>query len=425
VGARRFAAKKRREDKFKSGLLHKRGVPVSGGLAEEIARLAKLPQVLKRRKSARIEYPSAFSFIEDPDPTILALNQTIQAIRARPKDIQFDQSACVQLDLCAASVLNALVRDARKRYSVRCRGVLPRDRAAAEIAEATGLKKELQIEANRTLGARYLHFPLSEGYANRIHKGVSSDKNLHATRITQYINDCFKTVGFVLTESGNGHLSAMTSEVIDNAETHSLSRRWWVAGYLRQSDRNQIGDCHLVIFNTGRTISQSLQTLPSSSRLRGKIEKLVSLHRNSGFLGFGPDWTEENLWTLYALQQGVSAKNVASGLAPAKDDGQGTVDLIRWFLALGRRKDGMAEPRMAITSGSTHILFDGTHELFIKRIDENMTQKQITFNRQRSLDFPPEKKYVRTIKEFFPGTVISLRFFFDKNFLAEKTHGKR
>jgi uncharacterized protein YaiE (UPF0345 family) len=74
--------------------------------------------------------------------------------------------------------------------------------------------------------------------------------------------------------------------------------------------------------------------------------------------------------------------------------------------------------KMCILSGAAYILFDGTYELF-PTIVNGETLSQISFNRQMDLEVPPDEKYVFRLKNFFPGTIISLRFSLNSHHLAE------
>ncbi len=385
------------------------------GLAFEIGELKEISQPSSRRpKLRRIEYPRVFSFIENPEETIRALDHTVRVILSRPRRMEFDQSKCVDVDLCAASVLNALVRDARRKQSIRCAGVLAEDAEANEILRATGLPKELAVQGVNTVPRGFSNFALTQGRARTSSEAMRSDKGLLSTRLTQYVDQCLKQFGSRLTDNGRQHIAELTAEVIDNAERHSGKVRWWIAGYLRRKPNDELGDCHIVIFNVGDSIAQSLRKLPSNASLRGDIEALVAKHRKGGIFGFGPKWQEDDLWTLYALQQGVSARNVQPPGSPIGDNGQGTIRMIQWFQELGKRADGAESPKMAVVSGATYILFDGQYSIRNQVVGNGRIRKVITFNDQNSLEYPPDERCVRSLDESFPGTMISLRFFLDR-----------
>jgi hypothetical protein len=160
--------------------------------------------------------------------------------------------------------------------------------------------------------------------------------------------------------------------------------------------------CHLVLFNFGDTIFESLQQNSTSYEMREKIIGLVKHHTDRNFFDFSKrKWQEESLWTLYALQDGVSRYKSTEG---GEDRGKGTVRMLEALAGLS------AEQRqMVIVSGSTCIQIDGTYTIQEGPIDGN-AQKTIAFNSQNSLLDPPDERAVRSLDARFPGTLISLRF---------------
>lgn len=397
-----------------------------------MARLWQLEPVLPARGVARIVIPKAFSFIEDPDAAIDVAMNIVNTIRRRPARILVDQSGMQEIDFCAASLLNALVRDARRRYGVSCEGSLPSNPDLNELVLATGLPEELRTQGAkvRIYGrgeheAEAFHsFRLREGYRKRVSRRVAPDKSLATTGLTRYLDECLNRFGFALTSDGKDFASTMCAEVLDNAERHSGEDRWWVAGYLRHKGADRLGDCHIVIFNVGLSIAESLRSLPPTAALRKEIETLVTRHRSAGLFRRGAQWNENTLWTLYALQQGVSAMNSQEQGLSVLDNGQGTIKLVDFFLRLGRRQDGQAGPKMAIVSGDTQILFDGVYGVQTVKTRSGEPQRVVTFNQSGSLSERPDAKYVRSIRRYFPGTIISMRFYIDPEFLREFSHDR-
>ncbi len=346
------------------------------------------------------------------------ITDVVRAILKRPRELFFDQREITQVDLCAASVLNALVRDASQVYGVRCRGFLPRDPEANEIVRATGLPRILRALPAEGNPKDFMHFELTEGRKIPV-IGQPADKHFLTTKVTHYVNDCLKRFGSQLTEEGREFLSSLAVEVIDNAERHSGQTQWWIAGYLRQRPGAPVGDCHLVIFNFGKSFAESLQTLPDDAVLRQGAERLVEVHRSS----FRASWTEADLWSLYALQQGVSAQNTQVAGEPLGHNGQGTCEMINLFQLLGQRRDGNGSPLMALVTGSTYFRFDGRYPMETVADAGGIKRKMITFNDARSLNVPPDPERVWGLRRPFPGSIISLRFFLDKHYLEALHRG--
>ena len=131
------------------------------------------------------------------------------------------------------------------------------------------------------------------------------------------------------------------------------------------------------------------------------------------------------LYTLFALQEGVSRlKN--NSVEGNRRRGLGTVYLIQNFQQIGKTHDNK-NPLMTITSGNTHIKFDGSYKLRQKEFNKSEIgggkRRIIAFNEDNDIFQPPDSKFVRRLNTFFPGTIISMKFFFDGEYLTQIMQG--
>jgi hypothetical protein len=123
------------------------------------------------------------------------------------------------------------------------------------------------------------------------------------------------------------------------------------------------------------------------------------------------EFEEETLWTLYALQEGVTS------IAPViyKRRGNGSIQFIESFFNIkGRQKNADEISRMTILSGNTNITFDGTYNITEHKIEiENF--KYMTFNQSGRIEDKPDKKFVKFVDNYFPGTIISAKILFNED----------
>jgi hypothetical protein len=180
------------------------------------------------------------------------------------------------------------------------------------------------------------------------------------------------------------------------------------------------GECHIVIFNYGPSIYDTLCAPEVSPKLLEDLHKLSDHHETRGalsrkILSRKSPLTEECLWTLYALQDRVSRFNGQPG---KPDRGAGTVKLIEFFEQLA----GNAPMRMCILSGGAYILFDGKHRIKPMKVGAEEL-KVIAFNEDNDIWQAPDPQYVRQLKVGFPGTVISIRLTLDPNVLERLAQG--
>lgn len=359
-----------------------------------------------------VEIPNPFSCVERPDDVIQAVRTVAVAVESGSlKSIVFDHSKMVDYDLAAEAVLDVVarevVRERRRRYrrSVELRGMFPSDANASRFIRGIGISRHLQVEdvqLSREERAKLLVFekhrrsgPPPGGIPYSTYKGQVVQE------FVDHINQCLGTVKLALTAVGRLRLCEYTGEVIDNVDQHAGSNHWFVAGYLDTSLSPPM--CEVAIFNFGRTFAESFQSLPPDSFAWSQVQPYLDAHRNRGWFTPG-SWTEDDLLTLVSLQGGISSKSIG------QDDirGQGSTDLIRYFQDVHAACDDQAlSPQMAIVSGATHIIFDGTYRL---GMDTN-GRWTIAFNSENLLSKPPDRKFVRHMNGvFFPGTIVSIRF---------------
>jgi hypothetical protein len=238
------------------------------------------------------------------------------------------------------------------------------------------------------------------------------------TQLTEYFNGLLKSKGFELSRRGENHFSMLIGEVIDNAEQHSHKNNWFVAGYMSENNVDGYGECSIAIFDFGSTIHKSLSEAELDESLRENINKLILNHTKRRYFSLEKRWTEENLWTLFALQEGISRYNVRGETSR----GHGTVNMIEFFLKLGGTNAIKTRSKMALISGNTYILFDGTHKLRTVNIDGEKRQI-IAFNDENDLAERPQQEFVKHLSGKFPGTMIVMKFYLEKAFL-ESIHPK-
>ena len=308
-------------------------------------------------------------------------------------------------------MISALGRVIKDTLPVQFRGHFPNSPEEHLIVLATGLPKELGVQLPSPDG--FLTFPLRIGRKGTATGSTSQPLETTTTKLVQYINRCLEKYGWALNHEGARYLTALVGEVLGNAEDHSARRHWWVSGYLRQPSSTAYGDCHISIFSFGRSISDSIQSLPQDSLLSQEIERLISKHQK-GRLFVAKKWQPENLRTIYALQEGVSRYNTSSTTLGHR--GRGTADLIEFFSELGQSTHRQAKPKMCLVSGRTHIVFDGRYQMQ-KTSFHDGTARTIAFNKNNDLSNPPDSSAVKWLRHPFPGTLISLKFYIDPTHL--------
>jgi hypothetical protein len=252
---------------------------------------------------------------------------------------------------------------------------------------------------------------------------VSSDgskadyKDKQQARFVDHIQSCLRDHRWELTGLGVQQLGTYIGEILANAEDHADYLDWTVQGYL--DNTLTVPMCEIAIFNFGRSIAESMQSAGKDGYTWKQVSPYIEMHAKRKL--FGGPWREEDLLTVIALQSHVSRLNTSEQTTR----GQGTVEFIEFFQRihnLCNRATG--EARMAIVSGSTYILFDGTYKLVTR---EEGAGKTIAFNATNDLYDKPDPKYVKNLGDYrFPGTIISIKFplsLADSSLVEEVTNG--
>lgn len=361
--------------------------------------------------SLQVTIPSTFSTIAQPIRVISLIGQLAKTLRQnRARSIHLDHSKLKEYDLAANALLDVVAveltqEDRIKRRKIRWRGTYPKDQNIRLFIQALGIVKHLGIEheapkANQVAALRIFDVRNRHYYHNSDPTRVDYKSKI-VRKFADHINECLRDHGRELKIESRHKLCSYTGEILDNAVEHSGMVDWTIQGYL--DNDSPVPMCEIAIFNFGRTIAETLGSLPKDSYTWKQIAPYLLRHRRNRF--FGHSWSEDDLLTLVALQGHVSSKNRSA----SDTRGNGSVDLIEFFQKVSSECNGHGEPKaaMAILSGKTHILFDGTYPLEV----QSDGRKTITFNKEGDLYVPPDQKYVRGLQGvFFPGTIISVRF---------------
>lgn len=415
---RALKAKRRR---YKKRLSVKRLIDKHRMISSQFGRRSKILMMLAKEYSksnidrkfrVRFTIPENFSIIERPELTIRALSALAQEM-TKPKIAQIflDFQNLSTCDLGANSLLDVLVDELATQARLTGRkiywkGTYPVDQAHRRFMKAMGVIKRLKITHEYPTQDEKEKLTLFDKrckhYVRAMRPNCADMKSVVSQKFADHFDSCLASISRVLKPDAKGRLCQYIGEIIDNAEEHAGMLDWTIQGYL--DTQLDIPMCEIVIFNFGKTIAQTFENLPETNFARLQIKKYIDLHKGKGF--FFKGWCEEDLYTLIALQGGVSSKNTSC----LDTRGNGTVDLIEFFqkihLECGNNQSTQ-EATMVVVSGSTYVLFDGTYKMQLN----DKGNWIIAFNSTNDLSHKPDSKYVRHLDNaIFPGTLISVKF---------------
>lgn len=357
--------------------------------------------------------PDDFRISTNPDPVIKCLkNMFMGIISKRIKRIHFDHTKCQSIDLSASALMDSIVLSALSSDNnliKNCKGKYFKDNEVGQFLDRSGLTKHLcYLDKDFTLENNYENIDKNYiGYDLKpCNYNLEADKI--TTEITKYYNKCLKTQGLELNEKGENFFFKIIGEIIANCNDHGNKKiDWYVQGHYCIT-KNNIGKFYLTIFNFGDSIYELLKKETTDETLK-RLNNITTLHNEN----FDNNWNEEMLWTLYALQDGVSRLRDSSS-STQYSRGTGTITFIDAFYSLGKNNSGK-EPIMSITSGNTHIIFNSNYTISEDGI--------IAFNKENDLNIIPDFNNVKKIKNYFPGTIINIDMYIDRDYLVKYKEG--
>lgn len=207
----------------------------------------------------------------------------------------------------------------------------------------------------------------------------------------------------------------MISEILNNAEDHGFLNTWYCFGNLFESNpslspNDVVGEINLAFMNLGDSIYQGFEkTKLLNNQLYSQMEIMYNkVMLISGFKTF----TRENLFTLYALQEGFSRLKYER-----EDRGTGTIKFISSFLELGDYENSEMKcfPHLSIYSGNTYLRC--TPDL--KPFDLEGV-KYLSLNKNNNLTEPPDLNSLKSLPMKFPGTLLVVKIFLNESHLNFK-----
>ncbi|MDR6873561.1 hypothetical protein J2Y55_004588 [Bosea sp. BE125] len=365
----------------------------------------------KRTQERSIDLKN-FSFIDNPIETIRILHEIAEAeshcgrlaINFEDEYIQ-DISPYMVFGLIHSSMLPVVV-GGRIRNSLR------------EVIKSVDLDKFLGVHplGKTPTGAVYpfklrTRRPSGKSRRDNISFSATSEEKV-AEDFTDTINKWLGQLDhpLELNQLGKSNILTLLGEALDNAKRHSdpvtADGSWAIAGFMEaryRDDGTITFVCHLAIISTGATIFESLQRAPEDTQ--AAIDRYVARHRVSSLASSRQ--TEESLWTVISLQDGISRIPTSDAGSPG---GFGMMMVVEMINALNQSPHPDEKPRLTILSGASCIMVRDEHRMFSK---SEGGHRVLAFNAANQLDQPPDDKYVFALPHRFPGTIVALRFYLD------------
>lgn len=368
--------------------------------------------------------PSHFSIVEKPEESYELIKSVFGSLLfQRYPHVLVDYSMCTEIDLGAQVLLDVIQKELLIFFD-KCKSH-PLSRPLVQRIGGKNINNEFVKKMLFSVGSPAIHnnntrnFPDIIKYPLCIYNAnvpvaqykKEGQKDIDSTKLVEYVLECLARFGKVLSAEKIEDLAIVISEILINAEEHSSTKIRYSIGYLQEhnNDGQHYGVFKLAIFNFGSTIYEKFKAEDCPNQhIVEEMEKLSKSYNSKKWF-LKDEFEEETLWTLYALQEGITTVPTSA----YKKRGNGSIQFIERFFNI---KESLAIDnfsKMSILSGNTSIIFDGKYEITENYNSVGDKCKYMTFNNEKNINEKPDKEYVKFVKYNFPGTIISAKILFN------------
>lgn len=371
--------------------------------------------------SGLIIMPAEFSILDNSDESYDILKKIVSALLVENTlNVTLDYKNCKKIELSSQILLDIILRDFWKFRTIcqnsdrNKRDFFPSGLGGINIDDPDIKKLLFSVGSASILKVREIEFDDIIPYKLCVHDNEkeknylkrTEQKEIDTTEMADYVIDCLKRMNKKLTKEKLNDLCTVIGEILINAEEHSTTKYRFSIGYFKEENQNgkHYGLFRLVILNFGKTIYQKFKSDDCPNKdIVDRMKELSEKYTNKKWF-FQSKFEEENLWTLYALQEGVTSIPYDK-----YKRGNGSIRFIESFFNIKGSKELDDTSRLSIISGKTRILFDGKYNIDTKVNQNKDTFKVMTFNESGEIEDKPDNKYVYCTNNYFPGTCISAR----------------
>ena len=364
-----------------------------------------------------IVVPAVFSFNQNFDKTLHTFKQILYAFKRSKGDVVLDFSKCEHVCLSVLTLLDILYRDFK---SIQRRNKKINDayieRRLLIIPSSKNLKVKKYLHALRWY--RYDDFSEEDGEVlpfdiikGKYRNSYQENEKARAIRhIVQFINTSFQPVHRSLSDEGLNYFESLMSEILNNAEDHSISGSEWIVhgiafhGVMHQE---RVVELNLVIVNFGSSMFEGFEETKelneeNYSKVVKKYNEHVQLFDSTHF------FDKESLFVLYMLNEGISRLKYKD---PSR--GNGTMQFLDAFRMLGNfgEENDKFSSLLSIISG--HTVLSCNSQVGPYKEDNHL---KLSLNKQKKLSLLPEKEYLNYYQSYFPGTIIECTIYFNEQY---------
>jgi hypothetical protein len=368
-----------------------------------------------------IVVPKFFSFENNSDDSITFFKLLLSSYLLSDNSILIDFTNCESVDISNAMLLDIMLKElniVKRAYN---------EKYYNYITKSIRYKESKHIKVNKCLrvfrlikdvkdvqdGEGFLYLGLKKGWAKRV-SYKENNKGATCKEIREFLNNSLKESNAILNPVGENVIDKLLSEILNNAEDHSIHNEWYVNGvsYKEIVDGEPIIELNLGILNLGFSIAEGLskskeKNVDTIKEINEWYIRHYALMEKKGDICF----TKDDLYTLYCLQEGISRLKYED-----ESRGRGTMNFIRAFITLGSfgEKNPQYKSHLNIISGKTIVNCDNKRKPYRK---ENTFF--LSLNKDNDINLLPDKEYLKHTHQKFLGTFLEVKIYLNKTYFKE------
>lgn len=374
----------------------------------------------EKYKTNHIYIPCEFSFRENFDGCMDVFKRIISGYIYGHGNIIIDFSRCKYTSISTFTLLDLLLEELRSLRVKYNKGLYHSILKRIDVFPSSFDVKTnkyihsfgyLNIKFNEEEDSYFLPLRLHRGKQRR--KYQENRKTTVLKYIVDYINVALEGIGKSLTITGSNNIELLLSEILNNAEDHSIKNsEWFVNGisFLEKQHGQKVVELNLSIINFGLSMYEGfeetkLDNLENYSIVQEKYEKHKKLFTET------TKFEKESLYVLYMLNEGISRLKFES-----ESRGNGTMQFLEAFILLG--SFGNSNPnfksQLNVISGHTVLTCDNE---FSPYVEGNFSK--LSLNKEKKLSLLPDSEYLKYNKEYFPGTILECKIYLNEDYFNE------
>ena len=373
------------------------------------------------RYNGEILMPIDFSILDNPQESYTILKRIISALLVETtNEVILNYKNCKHADLSSQVLLDIIWKDfwifrskcklsdrnKKDYFATTIGGINIQDENVRKLLFSVGSPCVLNVKEQNYADIIKYKLCIHDNEKEKDYQKRMEQKELDTSEMADYVIDSLKKMNKKLTSDKRADLCTVIGEILINAEEHSTTKYRFSIGYFQeeQTEENHFGIFRLVILNFGQTIYEKFNSPNCSNQdIVLKMKSLSKKYTEKNWI-FASKFEEETLWTLYALQEGVTS-------IPYRQNkrGNGSIQFIESFFNIKGSTEVDNISKMSIVSGQTRIIFDGKYNIRSKINTDGDKFQVMTFNDSGNIEDKPDNNYVYCAEHYFPGTLISAK----------------